>query len=306
MATRYNPALEEEEEEDNNSNLSLSGTHYNSYGFIDVGEAPTESGGYKLRRSRSTDFNIETLLERQQLMEQELTDLKLEFERFKQAIHKWYKAENNQWTVRYSRRLCVLAHFGVGLMVFWKRFTEFMRRRKGQLIQGVMKQVPVLPKLKQNAAKHTQKDLGLLVIRAFQSGILHSIVFFIASYFISKRNSPIYNSLGIITSICALIGENSFIFGRESVVLPFGIAFFTMLTNLIFIAAWISSIRERDSLMQLPGLFNEDKQSTTKKNNNNNNNNNSNGNLSPRPRRGSNFGRNDNFGSSRTPNSPVL
>eukprot|EP01089_Gocevia_fonbrunei_P001231 TRINITY_DN11149_c0_g1_i1.p2 TRINITY_DN11149_c0_g1~~TRINITY_DN11149_c0_g1_i1.p2 ORF type:complete len:115 (-),score=23.31 TRINITY_DN11149_c0_g1_i1:531-875(-) len=99
---------------------------YNSFGFIEVGETPVE-GAYVLRRSRSTtDFTIETLIHQQAILEQEVADLKVSFKRFEQKV-KRFEAENNKWSVRYSRRIAVFSNLGLSLWIFFNRFSHHVK-----------------------------------------------------------------------------------------------------------------------------------------------------------------------------------
>lgn len=195
-----------------------------SFGFVEVGEGELEGGGYKLKRNPSTVLLTGDGLAAQQRqldeVRQAVDDLQVELARLKQQVLE-FEEENHEWSLRYSRRMAVLANASLGAWIFWSRFILFVKRHKADLIQGWLRSsdastvagraaAPLLLRGKNSLVRHAiiggrtsrRATFNKLFTKGYLFAIRHSWVFLLSSYLINKKGFRRYLFFFLILTVC--------------------------------------------------------------------------------------------------------
>ncbi|ELR24274.1 uncharacterized protein ACA1_169720 [Acanthamoeba castellanii str. Neff] len=254
-----------------------------SFGFVEVGEGELEGGGYKLKRNASTVVLTGDGLAQHQRqiesLERGMDDLRIEFERLKLQVLE-FEEENHQWSLRYSRRMAVVANASLGAWIFWSRFILFVKRHKADLIQGWLRSssasssspfssssstspaavatraaAPLLRRTKQSLVRQAIIGGGRLSKRAtfnklftkgYMFAIRHSWVFLLSSYLITRKGARRW--AGLIASTCYSV---YLAFFTDTV--PWT-SYFTIFANLLYITACLKGMNDGEK--EVPSLFN--------------------------------------------------
>jgi hypothetical protein len=244
-----------------------------SFGFVEVGEGELEGGGYKLKRNASTVVLTGDGLAQHQRqiesLERGMDDLRIEFERLKLQVLE-FEEENHQWSLRYSRRMAVVANASLGAWIFWSRFILFVKRHKADLIQGWLRSssasssspfssssstspaavatraaAPLLRRTKQSLVRQAIIGGGRLSKRAtfnklftkgYMFAIRHSWVFLLSSYLITRKGARRW--AGLIASTCYSV---YLAFFTDTV--PWT-SYFTIFANLLYITACLKGMND--------------------------------------------------------------
>lgn len=102
-----------------------------------------------------------------------------------------FEEESKQWSLRYSRRLCISSNFSLGIWIFLSKFSESLKNR--YKLTGILAKIALPASLKKS------NILLVYIISAVIVGVRSCAIFF-ASTILFTRSKNVSRNLGFILS----------------------------------------------------------------------------------------------------------